>query len=377
MTSPAKVFFTNMRTKHRYNLLDKFDLLLKKAGMDDIDFQNKFAAIKLHFGEPGNLAFVRPNYAARVVKKVNDLGGKPFLTDCNVMYWGKRGNAVDHLRSAFENGFNPLVTGANVIIADGLTGSEYAEVPVNLKHIQTAKVGAALFHSDVIISLTHFKGHMSTGFGGALKNIGMGGGSRQAKMEMHSTNKPQIDEEKCVECGACIKYCPEEAIAYNERHKAQIDYDKCVGCGQCIVSCHYGAAHGSFEGSKVDLNEKIAEYTYAVLKDKTHFHISLIMNVSPGCDCFGYNDQAIVQDIGMAASFDPVSLDKACVDLVNQAPKMPDTALNDQWQENEDKFNHNIPMPTGRIAWLTRKASDWALRNMNWLNLSRKKIAFL
>jgi uncharacterized Fe-S center protein len=340
MNSPARVYFTNMRTKHRYNLLDKFDQLMKTAGMEDIDFKNKFAAIKLHFGEPGNLAFVRPNYAARLVKKVNELGGKPFLTDCNVLYWGKRGNAVDHLHSAVENGFNPLVTGANVIIADGLTGSEYVEVPINLKHIKEAKVGAALFHSDIIISLTHFKGHMSTGFGGALKNLGMGGGSRQGKMEMHSANKPVMDEEKCAECGACIKFCPQKAIAFNERHKAQINYDLCIGCGQCIVSCHYGSAHGSFEGSKVDLNEKIAEYTYAVLKDKPNFHISLIMNVGPECDCFGFNDQSIVQDIGMAASFDPVALDKACVDLVNKAPKIPGSVLDDkEWEEGQDKFN--------------------------------------
>lgn len=343
MNSPAKVYFTNMRTRHRYNLLDKFDLLMNKAGISEIDFEKKFTAIKLHFGEPGNLAFVRPNYAERVVNQVKQLGGRPFLTDCNVMYWGKRGNAVDHLQSAFQNGFNPLVTGANVIIADGLTGSEYQEVPVNLKHIKIAKVGAALFHSEVIISLTHFKGHIAAGFGGALKNLGMGGGSRQAKMEMHSTNKPIMDEDKCVACGACIKYCPESAIAFNDHGKAQIDYEKCVGCGQCIVSCHYGAAHGSFEGSKTDLNEKIAEYTYAVLKDKAHFHLSLIMNVSPGCDCFGYNDQAIVQDIGMAASFDPVALDRACVDLVNQAPRMPGTLLNDEYVDNADKFGHIHP----------------------------------
>jgi hypothetical protein len=259
------------------------------------------------------------------------------------MYWGKRGNAVDHLQSAFQNGFNPLVTGANVIIADGLTGSEYQEVPVNLKHIKNAKVGAALFHSDVIISLTHFKGHIAAGFGGVLKNLGMGGGSRQAKMEMHSTNKPIMDEDKCVACGACIKYCPESAIAFNERGKAQIDYEKCVSCGQCIVSCHYGAAHGSFEGSKTDLNEKIAEYTYAVLKDKAHFHISLIMNVSPNCDCFGYNDQSIVQDIGMAASFDPVALDRACVDLVNLSPRMPGSQLDEQYVEDTDKFGYIHP----------------------------------
>lgn len=344
MTPPAQVYFTNMHTKHNYNLLDKFDRLLKKAGIEELDFENKLTAIKLHFGEPGNLAHVRPNYAARLVKKVRELGGNPFLTDCNVLYWGKRSNAVDHIQSAMENGFNPLATGANIVIADGLTGSEYAEVPINLKHIQKAKIGAGLFHADVIISLTHFKGHISAGFGGTLKNIGMGGGSRQGKMEMHSEEKPTMDEEMCVSCGTCIRFCPQEAIAFNDRRKAQIDYNQCVGCGQCIVSCHYGAAHGSYEGSKTTLNEKIAEYTYAVLKNKPSFHISMIMDVSPDCDCFGFNDRPIVPDIGMAASFDPVALDKACVDLVNATPMLPGGSLDDErWQEGKDKFLYMHP----------------------------------
>lgn len=344
MTAPSKVFFTDMRTEHNYSLLDKFDRLLSKAGIDGIDFDKKLTAIKLHFGEPGNLGYVHPRYAARLVSKIRELGGKPFLTDCNVLYFGKRSNAVDHTRTAYENGFNPLVTGANVVIADGLTGRGFTEVPINLKHIEKAKIGSALFDADIIISLTHFKGHGAAGFGGALKNIGMGGGSRQGKMEMHSEEKPAIDEEKCIECGDCIRYCPEEAIAYNEHHKAQIDYDKCIGCGQCIVSCHYGAAKGSFKGSKTKLNEKIAEYTYAVLKDKPSFHISLIMDVSPDCDCFGFNDRPIVPDIGMAASFDPIALDMACANLVNEAPILPGGSLDDKtWKDGADKFHHMHP----------------------------------
>ena len=344
IAAPSKVFFTDMKTEHRYSLLDKFDRLLQKAGMDKIDFEKKFTAIKLHFGEPGNLAYVHPNYAARVVNKVRELGGKPFLTDCNVLYWGKRGNAVDHICSAYENGFNPLVTKANVIIADGLTGTQYVEVPINMKHIQSAKVGAALFHSDVIISLTHFKGHKAVGFGGALKNVGMGGGSRKGKMEMHSEEKPTIEEEKCVACGACIRFCPEGAISYNKRKKAQIDYDKCIGCRQCVVACHYGAAKGSFKGDRTKLSEKIAEYTFAVLKDKPAFHISLLTNITPDCDCFGFNDRNIVPDIGMAASFDPVALDVACADLVNTAPIMPGGSFNKEtWLEGSDKFTHMHP----------------------------------
>jgi uncharacterized protein len=344
MATHSKVFFTDMQTKHHYNLLDKFERLLTKANISKIDFIDKFTAIKLHFGEPGNLGFVRPNYARKVVDKVRELGGKPFLTDSNVLYWGKRGNAIDHILSAHENGFNPLATGANVIIADGLTGKAHTKVPVNLKHIKEAKIGSVIFDADIIISLTHFKGHIAAGFGGTLKNIGMGCGSRQGKMEMHSEEKPNIDKEMCVACGACIKYCPEKAISYNVNHKAQINYDKCIGCGQCVVSCHYGAAQGSHDGDPTVLNEKMAEYTYAALKDKQAFHISMIMNVSPDCDCFGFNDRSIVPDIGMAASFDPIALDRACVDLVNAAPLLPGGSIDsNNWKEGTDKFNHIHP----------------------------------
>lgn len=179
---PSKVYFTNMRTNNNINLPQKLKKLMKAAGIEQIDFQDKFTAIKIHFGEPGNLAYLRPNYAKVVVDMVKELGGKPFLTDCNTLYVGGRKNALDHMDSAYVNGFNPFATGCHVIIADGLKGTDEAVVPMNLQYIKEAKVGRALMDADVLISLSHFKGHESTGFGGAIKNIGMGGGSRAGKM---------------------------------------------------------------------------------------------------------------------------------------------------------------------------------------------------
>ena len=341
----SKVYFTDMRTKPGINMFDKLNRLLKKAGFDKLELQDKLVALKIHFGEPGNLAYIRPNYAAAIVKKVKKAGGKPFLTDCNTLYYGRRANAVDHLEAAMENGFNRIAVGCDVIIADGLTGTDAELIPINMEHVKNASIGSAIAASDVIISLTHFKGHEQTGFGGTLKNIGMGCGSRKGKMEMHSASKPEIQVDKCVSCGMCIRHCPEKAISYNKDLNAQIDYSKCIGCGQCVASCHYGAAKAVYDEAAQILNEKIAEYSFAVLQDKQHFHISFMMNISPDCDCWDSNDQAISPDVGIAASFDPVALDRACVDLVNAAPAIPGSRLADkgEYHDGEDKFVHVHP----------------------------------
>lgn len=337
----SKVYFTDLRTKPGLNLLDKVEKLVKKAGMENIDFNNKFVAIKIHFGEPGNLAYIRPNYAARIVKIIKDLGGMPYLTDSNTLYSGRRSNAVEHLAAAHENGFNPLAVGCNVIIADGVKGTDYREIEINCKNCKTAKIGAAIADSDIVISMNHFKGHEMTGFGGAIKNLGMGSGSRGGKLEMHSASQPKIELINCRSCGQCIKNCAQNAISFNEDKKAVIDYEKCVGCGQCVAICQFDAAQVIWNESADTAYEKISEYAYAVLKDKPSFHINFIMNVSPNCDCWNSNDTAIVPDIGIAASFDPVALDRACVDLVNKAPALNASVLEDKhYHEGQDKFTH-------------------------------------
>jgi len=340
MVNRVKVYFTDLRAKSGSNLLDKLRRLVLYAGIKKIDFQDKFVALKMHFGEPGNLSYIRPNYVACIVKLIKECGGKPFLTDANTLYHGKRANAIDHLNTAMENGFNRITVGCDVIIADGLKGTEYYPVPIYKKYFQTAKIGLAIANADIIISLTHFKGHEITGFGGALKNLGMGSGSRAGKMEMHSGSKPEIRLSKCVGCGQCIKNCSQEAIHFDKNRKAEIDYQKCIGCGQCVAVCQYGAAvAGSNEANNI-VHEKIVEYAYAVLKDKFHFHVSFIMNVSPYCDCWDYNDLAIVPDIGIAASFDPVALDRACLDLVNKAPAIKGSILEERgFSSGKDKFS--------------------------------------
>jgi uncharacterized protein len=320
----SKVFFTDLRAVPGSNLLDKMERMLKAAGLLDIDYKGKLVALKLHFGEPGNLAFLRPNYAARVAALIRAAGGLPFLTDANTLYSGRRSDAVNHLRSASENGFNPLSTGCDVVIADGLRGNDYREIEIGKKHVKRALIAAAIAEADIVVSLSHFKGHELTGFGGALKNLGMGSGSVAGKRDMHADSKPAIMRENCVGCGACVADCAQSAIALDAEGKAVIDYARCVGCGQCIVTCVHGAAVAG--SNSVSCQEKIAEYAYAVLKGKPHFHVSFVMNVSPNCDCWGHNDAAIVPDIGILASKDPVALDRACYDLVNAAPVLRGSA---------------------------------------------------
>ena len=317
----SKVYWADLRADYRENLPQKLTRLMKTAGMGQIDFEDKFAAIKLHFGEPGNLAFLRPNWAKAVADFVKERGGKPFLTDCNTLYVGGRKNALDHMDAAMLNGFSPLSTGCQIIIADGLKGNDEVEVPVrNGEYVQKAKIGRAVMDADVFISLTHFKGHEEAGFGGALKNIGMGCGSRAGKMEQHNAGKPHVAQKHCIGCGQCRKICAYGAPII-KNGKAHIDHDRCVGCGRCIAVCPKDAVRIDWDETTTNLNCKIAEYTKAVVDGRPCFHISLVIDVSPNCDCRSENDMAIVPNVGMFASFDPVALDMACIDAVNaQAP---------------------------------------------------------
>ncbi|BFJ85194.1 DUF362 domain-containing protein [Ruthenibacterium sp. CLA-JM-H11] len=324
----ATVYFTDMRARPGLNLQQKLEKLMRRAGIEQIDFQDKFTAIKIHFGEPGNLSYLRPNFAKTVADVVESLGGKPFLTDCNTLYVGRRKNALDHMDAAYENGFSPFSTGCHVIIADGLKGTDEVEVPVQGgEYVKSAKIGRAVMDADVFISLAHFKGHESTGFGGAIKNVGMGCGSRAGKMEMHCGGKPSVDQELCRGCHMCARNCAHDAISFDENRKASIDHNKCVGCGRCIGACNFDAIANNNYHANDELNCKMAEYAKAVVDGRPAFYVNIVNQVSPNCDCHGENDAAIIPDVGMFASFDPVALDVACADACNRMPVLPGSQL--------------------------------------------------
>ena len=329
----SQVCFADMHAKAGDSILAKFERLIEKAGIDQIDFKDKFVAVKVHFGEVGNMAFLRHQYAKVLCDHIKARGGKPFLTDCNTLYVGYRNNALNHLDAAFINGYNPLSTGVHTIIADGLRGTDEREIPVaGGEYVKEAKIGAAVAEADIVVSLTHFKGHVNAGFGGALKNIGMGCGSKKGKMEMHSSGTPRIDGGKCIGCGMCVDHCANDGVHVVDG-TAVIDEGHCVGCGYCIAYCPAGAIMTKWDEAKPVMNKKIAEYTKAALDGKPSFHVSLVLDVSPDCDCERHNDVPVIPNVGMFASFDPVALDQACVDAANKQPVIQGSKADPQVKE--------------------------------------------
>ena len=340
----AKVYYSDFRTKQGEGLPTKLKRLIKKAGIDQIDMEGKFVAIKMHFGELGNLSFLRPNYAKAVADVVKELGGKPFLTDCNTLYPGSRKNALEHLYCAWENGFTPMSVGCPILIGDGLKGTDDISVPVEGgEYIKEAKIGRAIMDADIFISLNHFKGHEMTGFGGAIKNIGMGCGSRAGKKEQHSNGKPVLDSDLCRGCRLCQKECANNGLIFDEQtKKMSVELSNCVGCGRCIGACAFDAIRFPSDAAVKELNCRMAEYTKAVVDGRPNFHISLVMDVSPHCDCHCENDAPILPDVGMFASFDPLALDRACVDACLKCEPMPNSLLSERMSEKDfvDRHDH-------------------------------------
>ena len=346
----SKVYYTDFRAKLGEGLPLKLQRLLRTAGIDQIDMDGKFVAIKMHFGELGNLGFLRPNYARAVADVVKSLGGKPFLTDCNTLYPGSRKNALEHLYCAWENGFTPMTVGCPILIGDGLKGTDDVEVPVEGgEYVTAAKIGRAVMDADIFISLSHFKGHETTGVGGAIKNIGMGCGSRAGKKEQHSNGKPVIDPEACRGCKRCLKECANDGLVFNElTRKMEVDTEHCVGCGRCIGACNFDAIAFATDAATKELNCRMAEYTKAVIDGRPNFHISLVMDISPNCDCHAENDAPILPDIGMFCSFDPLALDQACVDACLRQQPLPGSQLYDNMHregfcDHHDHFVNSTP----------------------------------
>ncbi len=340
----SKVYFTNLRTTPKENLFAKIEKLISAAGIEAAVGKKDLVAVKMHFGELGNTAFIRPVFIRKIVSEIKKIGGKPFLTDANTLYAGSRSDAPQHINTAIQNGFAYSVVEAPIIIADGARGKSEIPVLINQKNFKEVYIGSEIVEADSIVSVAHFKGHELSGFGGTIKNLGMGCASRKGKLAQHSTVSPKVTRKKCIGCGDCMKRCPGEAISLKEE-KAVIDDEKCIGCGECIIICPNSAIQIRWNQTIPVFLESIVEYTMGVLKGKKDhsLFINFITDISPACDCMPNNDAPIVRDIGIVASKDPVAIDQASVDLVNNEHALPGSCLKENKGPGEDKFKGIYP----------------------------------
>lgn len=341
---PSEVFAMDLRTSLQENLYIKLDRLLDVAGFDEIVKERHLVAIKLHFGEKGNTAYIPPIHLRHLVNRIKGLGGKPFLTDTNTLYVGSRTNSVDHLSTAIENGFAFAVAGAPLTIADGLRGNSEVAVAVKLPLYEEVYIGADVVHADSLVSAAHFKGHELSGFGGTIKNLGMGCASRRGKLAQHCEIAPEFDAKKCIGCGECVAHCPADAIELVKK-KAIKDSEKCIGCGECIAVCPEEAVSIPWDSDTARFQKKMVEYTVGVLKGKERraIYLNFVTKVTPQCDCYGYSDTPLVKDLGILASRDPVAIDQAAVDWVNGQPALADCCLESNRGPGEDKFRGVYP----------------------------------
>jgi len=290
---------------------------LETAGTLDSVHEGDRCAVKMHFGERGNDGYIRPEFVRPVLEMIKKQKAEPFLTDTCTIYHGPRNNAIGHLDVAREHGFTHEAMAAPVIIADGMRGLDYREIEVQGRHFKKVKVGAAISEADSIVVLSHFKGHLLTGFGGAIKNLGMGCGARIGKFEMHSCASPTYDESECVACGACEAACAHGAAKVNK--KASIDRRLCVGCGECVVACPTGALSITWSEGAREVQERMAEYAIGAAAGKRLSFVNFLNHITPNCDCLSSGEKLLVPDIGILASSDPVAIDQASLDLVLKA----------------------------------------------------------
>ena len=323
----SKVYFIDMRASMQDTVIERLIKGIKKAGIRSIANERELLAVKMHFGERGNTSYIRPVFVRTVIDELKQTGCLPFLTDTNTLYVGSRSNTPDHIATAIRNGFSYASMGVPVVIADGLKGGNYESVPIKGKFFEEVKIASDIARADAMLVLTHVKGHELTGLGGALKNIGMGCGSRAGKMDMHADVRPRVSD-ACIGCGKCTQWCQVRAIKVVGK-KARIDHDICVGCAECIVVCPVSAIKINWKWDARFVQERMVEYAAGVAKTKKRkmAYVSFIMDVSPQCDCYHFSDASIVPDVGILISRDPVAIDRASADLINRQEGIKGTAV--------------------------------------------------
>jgi uncharacterized Fe-S center protein len=334
----------------RVNLEAKIKKLFDAAGFGRLINPGDLVPVKVHFGERGNDTYLRPVYVRQVIDKIHDAEGKPFLTDTNTLYSGSRHNSVDHLITAIEHGFDFSVVRAPLIIADGLVSENFREVPISGRHFNKVKIASDILTPPTMIVLSHVKGHAMTGFGGAIKNLAMGCAPAGGKMDQHRGLRPVVDTGTCVGCGRCAAVCPREAV-HMEGDVAIVDDEVCIGCGECMTVCPVGAVSFDWERDIVPFMEMMTEYALGAVagKEGRVGYMNFLVQITPECDCVPWSDAPIVPDIGVLASSDPVAIDQASFDLVNQQIGLKDSKLKSDFAPGEDKFKGTWPNTHGLV----------------------------
>jgi uncharacterized Fe-S center protein len=334
----AKVYFAGIHSHGKQESLHiKLQKLFDKAGFGNFIDKGDIVAVKLHFGEKGNTAYIRPTFARQIVDKIREKGGKPFLTDTNTLYNGARANGVDHYETAIYNGFSYAVVNAPIIIADGIYSKNSVDVEINRKHFEKVRIAKEIESVSKMIVLSHYKGHENAGFGGAIKNLAMGCAPAAGKQQQHSVVRPKVSS-NCVGCENCFKYCPVTAIS-KSGEKAMIG-EVCIGCGECISICPVRAINPQWDTEIPVFIERMTEYAYGAVKNKAGNvgYINVLMDITPLCDCYGFSGAYIVPDIGILASTDPVAIDAASYDLVNEQLGNHNSSLKCNHEKGRDKF---------------------------------------
>ena len=307
----ANVYFKHINNTKQIS--DDAKELLKTIVEKEGIILEKKIPIKVHFGEKGNVTYICPSYYEGIINylKANEI--ESCFIETNVLYRGDRNTRTKHILLAYRHGFNQIP----VVIADGEIGEEYANIEINKKNLSNCKIAQKIVEQKQMIVVSHFKGHIGAGFGGAIKQLGMGCAARGGKLEQHANTIPIINPIECNKCNRCKKHCPVDAL--NIGLIPRIDKKKCIGCASCISICPEGAIKINWLGSiSKNFYERMAEYAYAAHKDKMNIYITFAINITRNCDCEGHKMKPFLNDLGIFASIDPVAIDMACLDKLSQ-----------------------------------------------------------